>query len=331
MERRFGSSHHAGFRTPTALLLYFLVLQFHGCTHVAQTDPAAAEAQTPVSHGADAAVPAKPEGDPKQSQADALQRAWMGPDGAPLPFSGDDEIVGFLRTARVLDESRIPTGVTKPKKLLLEKDGVRAHAIFHYYHRLASQMTLGRDTVKHYRDTYKNQVAAYEVSRLLGMENVPPTVLREVDGREGAVGMWIENAMSEKKRRKQGLHPQNTAAVNLYTHDMRIFDYLINNGDRHLDNILFDPNWQLWLIDHTRAFSRDPSLLDISKLRKCSKLMWAKLRSLDERLIRQKLAPYMGSKEIDALFDRRETIIERLQEKISQEGENQVLFEYDTP
>lgn len=262
----------------------------------------------------------------QDSQPEPSIRLWMGPDGHPLPFSTDDEVCDFLKSATVNGILKIQTGVTKPKKVLLEKEGVKAQAIFHYLHSEGRQGKLDGAYVKYIRDSYLNQVAAYEMSRLLGMTNLPPTVIREVNGKEGSVQLWIENAMTEKDRRARKLKPLKPSIINLYAHDMRVFDYLINNIDRHLANILYDPNWQLWLIDHTRAFGRDPSLLDKSKLRRCSRSLWIKLQSLDDALISQTLEPYMGRKEINALLGRREKLIKWLKKKIEKEGEGEVLF-----
>ena len=56
--------------------------------------------------------------------------SWLGPDGEILPFTSPDEMEAFLETAMVIEIKRIDMGVTHPMKLLLEKDGVRLHAIF---------------------------------------------------------------------------------------------------------------------------------------------------------------------------------------------------------
>ena len=54
--------------------------------------------------------------------------AWYGPDGSPLPFSSAEEVEDYLRTADVVDESNILTGITRPRRLLLDRHGVRMHA-----------------------------------------------------------------------------------------------------------------------------------------------------------------------------------------------------------
>ena len=74
--------------------------------------------------GAPAAV-----GEPPSGAAASASR-WTDADGKPLPFRSDEELLEFLRAAEVKSEERLSSGVTFPTKLLLEKDGVRAHAIF---------------------------------------------------------------------------------------------------------------------------------------------------------------------------------------------------------
>lgn len=258
-------------------------------------------------------------------------RSWIGPAGTPLPFSTDTAVCDFLKTASVREIRRISTGVTKPEKLLLERDGVRAHAIFHYRHSEGREGKLQGEYVRHIRDSYLNQVAAYRIGRLLGLTNVPPTVLREVNDREGSLQLWIEDAMTEKDRRQAGFRPDSIRTLNLLAHDMRVFDYLINNIDRNQGNILYGPDWQLWLIDHTRAFGRDHGLLNRSQLRRCSRRLWEKLQATDDRTISQTIARYMGTRELQAVLKRRNMILKRLRREMERKGEEKVIFQYGNP
>jgi len=54
----------------------------------------------------------------------------MGPKEEPLPFRSNQEIEDFLRTAKVISFKEISTGVTKPLRLRLIKDGIQVDAIF---------------------------------------------------------------------------------------------------------------------------------------------------------------------------------------------------------
>lgn len=49
---------------------------------------------------------------------------WTGPDGKPLPFSTIDDIIAFLAIAEPVQSETIRSGVRRPVKYLLKKDGV---------------------------------------------------------------------------------------------------------------------------------------------------------------------------------------------------------------
>jgi hypothetical protein len=55
---------------------------------------------------------------------------WLDPNGDPVPFKTNEEMEDFLRTANVLKKKELSSGITKPWKVLLEKDGVQLNAVF---------------------------------------------------------------------------------------------------------------------------------------------------------------------------------------------------------
>ncbi len=67
---------------------------------------------------------------PQSSEIASPERTFIGPDGNPLPFKNDAEVMEFLKTAAVIDEKPIGQGINRSLKALLEKDGVRAYAAF---------------------------------------------------------------------------------------------------------------------------------------------------------------------------------------------------------
>jgi hypothetical protein len=74
---------------------------------------------------------------PPEGEAGSVlpERIWRDPDGNPLPFQAPQEMEDFLVTAVVVSQEEIPVAVTKPRRILLDKDGVRAHAKFSYVDR----------------------------------------------------------------------------------------------------------------------------------------------------------------------------------------------------
>ncbi len=264
--------------------------------------------------------------------ASGQSRVWLGPDGRPLPFKTDAEIVEFLRTATVVGDKGIPTGITGPRRLLLEKDGVRAEAVWREVNeeKLSQQLGSGQSE-PFFRDSYIFEPAAYELSRMLGMDNVPPATLRKYKGNEGSVQIWVEKATTETDRVKKKMEPPDVILWSKQTHVMNVWDQLVYNTDRNRGNILITPDWKMWLIDHTRAFRRLDYLLDAKKVRQCDRVMFGKLKALDEQTLQERLSPYLRKIEISSLLKRRDQIVKILNQFISEKGENAVLFTLYSP
>jgi hypothetical protein len=259
---------------------------------------------------------------------------WRGPEGEPLPFTDPVEVEGFLRTADIVSVEDIPLGITKPKKLVLERDGVRSQAAYRYFHEeIPSFVTSSGRVIRFFRDSYVNEVAAYETARLLGLENLPPVVLRTVDGVAGSVQLWVEDAMMERERRENRILPPAEHRVRFHRQlqDMRVFDNLIGNFDRNQGNMLIDKEWNLWLIDHTRSFRWEKSLPEPGRVRRCSHRLWRALNELDTEELEQRLRPHLDKKAIQGVLVRRERLIRLLNEKIAEQGEERVLFSYSDP
>jgi hypothetical protein len=252
---------------------------------------------------------------------------WTTKDGTPLPFETADKAEAFLLTASPTFLETIRAGVNRPKKYLLHKDGLQARAIFRWESETGGSITpeSSRKT-RVFRDSYLSEIAAYKMNQILGLDNLPPTVLRTIDNKEGTLQLWAEQTTRDDDMRRKGILPPAAAPWNRQMSDMRVFDNLINNFDRNQTNILIDENWQMILIDHTRSFSRDKTLYIPEKVTRCSRGLWHALRHLDEAHIRELLSPYLKADEIDALFVRQQRLIELIQDLIVRNGEEEVLF-----
>jgi len=101
-------------------------------------------------------------------------QVWIGPDGKPLPFKTNDEIEEFLLAARVVEMEEIPVGITDPRRALLEKDGIELNACYRDVdiHR-RQEMLPGIGVRRNWRDCCKFECAAYELGKLLGLNNIP--------------------------------------------------------------------------------------------------------------------------------------------------------------
>ena len=245
----------------------------------------------------------------------------LGPDLEPLPFASDDEIVAFLKDAEVIKRKVLSSGSTRPTKVLLEKDGVQANAIFR-----TVDVASGRGP-RSFKDCYHFEVAAYETARLLGLDNVPPAVVRRLDGQMGSMQLWVEGARSETDRIAEGDQHRSMSKILFQKHTMQVFDQLIYNFDRNTGNVLIDGDDKLWMIDHTRTFKSVPSLPERSAVRFVDRDLWQRLQGLDEALLKKHLAPHLEPLQLAALVKRHRLLVQHIESLIEELGEDQVLFD----
>jgi hypothetical protein len=187
-----------------------------------------------------------------------------------------------------------------------------------------------KHTEFNFHDTYRYNIAAYRLARLIGLENVPMSVPRMVDARQSAMTWWIDDvAMDEGARRKLsararlGPNPARTAA---YLDILKVFDELIQNRDRNEGNLLWTKDWTMWMIDHTRAFRTDPALRNPQILKRCERSMFAGMRALTREAIAAAIGESLLQPEVEALLTRRDRIVKLFEDKIEKSGEAAVLY-----
>lgn len=256
------------------------------------------------------------------------ERRWLGPDGQPLPFASDEEALAFLRSAEVLSMQQIPEGVTRPRKLLLEADGVQAHAVFRVVDESLGQARLSDGSVRaSLNDSAIRELAAYEMARLLGLHTIPPTVERTIGRDKGTLQLWIENALTESARLSDRLQPTDIVRFSREIQTMRVFDALVGNDDRNTGNVLYEADtWTLWMIDHTRSFQITRGDLDLEGVDWCERGLWERLQTLQREEVDERLKEYVSVFEIDSLFERRDQLVNFIQNLIDVRGEDVVLY-----
>jgi len=100
-------------------------------------------------------------------------------------------------------------------------------------------------------------VAAYRLDRLLELDMVPVTVVREVAGAAGSLQFLSDKHSNEKLRSASGRGAGASCSLPDQWAAMYVFDVLIYNEGRSMKRMLYDPaNWRLMLSEHDRAFSR---------------------------------------------------------------------------
>ncbi len=225
----------------------------------------------------------------------------------------DAALETFLKTADVVKIEDIGSGITRPKRLSLQKDGVSRRAAFKYVDEtFDSTVRIAGRLEMQFNDRYIYDVAAYRLDRLLEMDMVPVAVERTVDGTAGAVQDWIENAIDEGRRVTEKLEPYDAESFKRQTQVMRVFDALIYNADRNQGNILYTPgDWKLHLIDHTRAFrlgtGRPPGLVDVPLV--IEPELRVRLAALNEEQLKSALGGLLSNAQIGAILKRRDKLL----------------------
>jgi hypothetical protein len=103
---------------------------------------------------------------------------------------------------------------------------------------------------------------------------------------------------------------------------------LIYDTDPNLTNLLVTKDWQLWIIDFTRAFRLHKDLRDPQDLVQCDRKLLAKIRALDKDTLNQKLSHYLRTSEIGAMVARAAKITEFFDKEVAAKGEGAVLYEF---
>ena len=97
--------------------------------------------------------------------------------------------------------------------------------------------------------------AAYRLDRLLDLDMVSVTVVREVDGDDGTLQFLPARWIDEQARGEAGHGASATCDLNDQWSTMYLFDSLIYNENRSLPRMLYGTDiWQLVLVDHEDAF-----------------------------------------------------------------------------
>lgn len=232
-------------------------------------------------------------------------------DGAPNLTWQEKE--AFLKTAKVVGVKGAKKGITDTQRVTLT-DGKMTHDASVQRIDEYKAVFQGQDGTSefNFKDTYKFNIAAWRLSRLLGIEDmIPPSIERKYEGTSAAFTWWVEDVqMDEEERTKKGIKAPDTDKWNQEMYVVRVFDQLIYNIDRNLTNLLIDKQWHIWMIDHSRSFRLQPSLREARDLVQCDRALLARLKALDMATLQNELKPYVNKEEIKGLLARRDKIVQ---------------------
>jgi hypothetical protein len=230
---------------------------------------------------------------------------------ASRPALSRAEMETFLRQARIVRTRPVSKGITGTQRATLT-DGVLTHdASIQTIDESRREFQTNRGVELNFRDTWRFNVAAYLLDKLLGLGMIPPTVERPYRGLDASFTWWVDDVlMDEGERLKRRVRPPDLWSWNDQMWIVRVFDQLIYNTDRNVGNLLIDRAWRLWMIDHTRAFRWHRTIRSPENLVRCDRELLERLRALDEATLERELGRYLGPREIDGILARRDLIVQ---------------------
>ena len=109
-------------------------------------------------------------------------------------------------------------------------------------------------------------------------------------------------------------------------YQVRVFNELVFNTDPNPGNLLITNDWDVWMVDFSRAFRVYKSLRNEKDLVKIDRDVYQRLKNLDAAVVRKELALLLRKTEIEGILARRDKIIEFFDRKVAEQGERLVFM-----
>jgi hypothetical protein len=236
------------------------------------------------------------------------------PPGAKVWIGRYAEYERYLHEAPVARIESVPVGVTRPKRAFFEPGGLARAAI-------VKPLPMGQRSG--FWEAYKSEVAAYELDRMLGLDMVPVTVERRVGGDLASVQLWVEDSKLLKEI-DQTLCPRPMEWAKQVCRQ-RVFDNLVANIDRNAGNMLVDGEWNIILIDHSRAFAADRMPFE-KEMTRIDRELFERMKALDQAGLMQRIRPWvLGDGPVKGILKRRDKIVAHFEKLARERGEASVF------
>ncbi len=235
--------------------------------------------------------------------------------GAP-PLSAEAK-AAFLLNASVKEKHPAKKGVTGTMRVTMTDGKITHDASVQTIDEFKNRFETPNGVEMNFQDSYKLNIAAYRLGKMLGMDSMTPvSVERMYEGKVASYTWWVEDIqMDEVDRMKKKIEAPDKDRWSRQYLIMKVFDQLIYNMDRNAQNMMYDKEWGMWLIDHSRSFRRYAKLLDPKILTKCDRVLLEKLKSLQEDDVRKQMGRWVDNMQIKGLMARRKLLVDHFEAK----------------
>jgi hypothetical protein len=235
----------------------------------------------------------------------------------------DAELEEYLSRAKIVARTEMSRGGLSVEIWELEDEGLKLRGVF-------KDIEEGPPSPERAAPRrYRHEVAAYELDRILDIGLVPVAVVREEEGRRGALRRMAETALDLVSiRTYQDLEEASAEetirtvaeAYALDPEDLerqviqaRVFDGLIGNLDRpDVDTLIAPAEGRVVLVDQDEAFGLTTEL-DATLLSPCRPIpadLRIYLSMLNAEELQSDLGDSLTAAQIDAILKRRDRILE---------------------
>ena len=241
------------------------------------------------------------------AKAAASAKTWLGRAA---------EIEEYIRTAPIVRTEDVPRGVTRPHRAYFAPGGPVDSIVW---------KTLPPGMSRGFYESYKSEIAAYEIDKLLALGMVPPKAERHMGSDVGVAVMWVTPTRSFAGLGGVPRPPPALAASwNRQLVRAKMFQNLIGDIDPNLGNWLADPAWNLILVDHSRALTSTQKL--VHQMQRIDADLWTRMKMLTEETLTTAVGTWIGSGEVRAILDRREKMQVQIDKLVRTNGEARVFI-----
>ena len=234
----------------------------------------------------------------------------------------------FLLNAKVVSSKGIGVGINNTRRATLSDGKLTHDAHVQTVDIRKQEFKTLRGTELNFRDSYKYNIAAYRLDRLLGLNMLPVSVERKVGGDTASMTWWVDDVMMmerDRYKKKIQVPPQRNADWNDQMYQVRVFNQLVFNDDPNLGNLLITKEWKIRLVDYSRAFRTQKSLRNPEDLVRCDRRIYDALHELNASVLNRELGDCLRKWEIRGILARRDKILEIFDAKIAANGEASVI------